>query len=59
MKKIPVGRKIKLTHAPLVVSACNGPNNLVHLSIAIRNTFGYCVCWKTTAAQSDRNREER
>ena len=46
MKQIPVGKETEKNHLPLVIPACEGSNNMAHLSIAIGDAFGYCVCWK-------------
>ena len=43
MKRIPVGKERENNHIPLVVSTDQGGDNMVHLSIAIENAFGYCV----------------
>ena len=43
MKQIPVGKERENNPLPLVVSTDQGSDNMVHLSIAIANAFGYCV----------------
>ena len=43
MKQIPVGKERENNPLPLVVSTDQDSDNMVHLSIAIANAFGYCV----------------
>ena len=43
MKRIPVGKERENNPLPLVVSTDQGSDNMVHLSIAIADAFGYCV----------------
>lgn len=46
MKKTPIWEN-NFIHSPLVVSTNPGGYSLVDLSIAFRDTFGYCVGCKT------------
>ena len=43
MKRIPVGKEREKEYTLLVITAYQGGDNMVHLSIAIENAFGYCV----------------
>ena len=43
MKRIPVGKEREKEYTLLVITAYQGSDNMVHLSIAIANAFGYCV----------------
>ena len=43
MKRIPVGKEREKEYTLLVITAYQGSDNMVHLSIAIADAFGYCV----------------